>query len=305
MASGASVRRARLAGFLLLAGLLLAGCGANPPAPQPAERRAAEQAEALALDDWQHGEYARAARGFAEAARRYTAIDDPAAARRAALRQARSDLALGRAGATLTLLAALPPAADVATSVVATQAHLARGDLPAAEAALAAARAACAPPCAETASLSVLQARLALARDDATGALAAADAALATFKGAAEDAPPAAEAGNGWRLRGEALLRLGDAPAAEAAATRALDIDRRLALPEKIARDWLLIAQARAAASKVSPGGTAAGGMDEARAAYQRALEIAQAAGITDVATAAAAATAAPSLPSPAPRAAQ
>lgn len=261
---------------VFLAGLLLAACGANPPAPQPAERRAAEQAEALAVDDWRHAEYARAARGFGEAARRYTAIDDTAAARRATLHQARAHLALGDANAALARLAGLPPAADLGTALLATQAHLARGDAAAATQSLASAAAACADPCAVAASLDVLRARLALAGGDATAALTAADRALDTVKAAPADAPPEAEAANAWRLRAEAQLALGDAVAAEAAAQRALDLDRRLALPEKIARDWLLIARAQAI---VSPGGTAA---------YRRALEIAQAAGIADVAAAAA-----------------
>jgi hypothetical protein len=49
------------------------------------------------------------------------------------------------------------------------------------------------------------------------------------------------EPGNAWRLLAAARLAAGDPTGALAAAQAPLDIDRRLALPEKIARDWLLI----------------------------------------------------------------
>ncbi|TND03001.1 MAG: hypothetical protein FD118_1577, partial [Rhodocyclaceae bacterium] len=79
--------------------------------------------------------------------------------------------------------------------------------------------------------------------------------------------------GNAWRLIAAARLAGDAAGGALPAAQAALSIDRQLALPEKIARDWLLIGDIR---RKV--------GADDTAAAYRRALDVANAAGLVDLA---------------------
>jgi tetratricopeptide (TPR) repeat protein len=149
------------------------------------------------------------------------------------------------------------------------QAHLALGKPAAAQKNLTAATASCAANCPQSASLNLLQARAALVDKRAADALRHAEAALKLLQGKDE----AAETGNAWRLIATARLAGDDAAGALPAAQAALDIDRQLALPEKIARDWLLIGDIQ---RKVGAGDTAP--------AYRRALDVATAAGLTDIA---------------------
>ena len=127
----------------------------------------------------------------------------------------------------------------------------------------------CAATCPQVASLHLLQARAALAGKRPQEAFAEADAALKLLR----DRDEAVETGNAWRVIAAARLAGGDAAGALPAAEAALDIDRRLALPEKIARDWLLIGDIR---QKIGAGDTAA--------AYRRALDVANASGLTEIA---------------------
>ena len=265
-----------LGGALLIACLVLAGCGAAPhstnaPADPP-RLKAALEAESDGAKRYARGDYAVAARRFNEAARIYASIDDTSGAARNRLHLARSELAQGRAEAALQVLT---PAEHgdgglaLDTWLVTAQAQLAldRGD--AVQQSLAAAAALCTGTCPQLASLHLLQASAALAAQRVPDALAHAEIALKLL----QDKDEANETGNAWRLIAAARLAAGDATRALPAAHAALDIDRRLALPEKIARDWLLIGDIR---GKV--------GARDAATAYRRALDVANAAGLRDIA---------------------
>ena len=258
---------------LLIAALFLAGCAAAPKPVEPPRLKAALEAESDGAKRYGRGDYAAAARRFDEAARLHAAIDDTAGAARNRVHLARSELARGRAEAALHALESAERSSDAGTALDAlllkAQAQLALERHAAAQQSLTAANGQCAGACPQTASLRLLQARAALAANDAPGALAHADAALKLLQGKDE----AAETGNAWRLIAAARLAGGDAGGALPAAGAALEIDRQLALPEKIARDWLLIGDIR---KRVGAGDTAA--------AYRRALDVANAAGLDDLA---------------------
>jgi len=163
-------------------------------------------------------------------------------------------------------------AVDIA--LLRAQAQLALNRTGAAAAELAAIAGRCADTCPQAASLQLLQGRAALAADRPAEALAHAQAALKLLA----DQNEAHETANAWRLLAASRLAAGDAPGALPAADSALVIDRRLALPEKIAGDWLLIGDIHARI----------GSAEAAANAYRRALAIADAAGLAEVAAQAA-----------------
>lgn len=254
---------------LLLLALLLAACGSTPKAVDPPRLKAALEAESDGAKRYGRGDYVVAARRFDEASRLYASIDDTASAARNRLHLARSELALGHAEAALNLLernVGAEPAMD--SLLLRAQAQLALSRDDAARQTLATATGQCTTTCPQAASLHLLLARAALSGQRATEALTHAEAALKLLLGRDE----AIETGNAWRLVAAARLAAGNARDALPAARTALDIDRQLALPEKIARDWLLIGDIR---RKVSA--------DEAATAYQRALDVANAAALTDL----------------------
>ena len=257
----------------LFASLLLAACGSAPKVSEPALRKQAQETERDGARRYARGDYAGAARHFAVASQLQQSLDEPASVARNQLHLARAELALGQAEA------ALQRAQRIAHEELAldalllqAQANLTLGKLAAAQANLAAAATSCAANCPQAASLNLLQARAALADKRAADALSHAGAALKLL----HDKDEAAETGNAWRLIAAARLATDDAAGALPAALAALDIDRQLALPEKIARDWLLIGDIR---RKVGAGDTAP--------AYQRALDVANAGGLTETAAAA------------------
>ena len=131
----------------------------------------------------------------------------------------------------------------------------------------------CAAPCALSATLNDVRAHVALERGDAAAA-----AALATRAAAqAEATQQSAEQANAQRLLGRAQMRLGDHLAAAAALQRALDIDRSLGLPDRIALDLLHAGEnAQRANQPVA-----------AREFYERALQVSEAAALTRSAEAA------------------
>lgn len=100
------------------------------------------------------------------------------------------------------------------------------------------AEALCASPCTLAPTLDNLRAYVALRRGDASQAEA-----LAARAATAAAAPAqATERATAWRLRGQALSRLGQADAAAQALADALALDRQLGLPERIALDLLAAA---------------------------------------------------------------
>lgn len=261
-------RRCALA-VALLVSLLLAGCGSAPKAGEPVLRKQALEAESDGAKHYSRGDYAAAARYFAAAGQLRQSLDDPAAAARNHLNQARAELALGQPEAALTrALRITQPDLAPDALLLQAQANLALGRLAAAQASLVAAGTACPANCPRFASLNLLQARVALAQTRAADAQAHAEVALKLLL----DTDEAAETGNAWRLVAAARLAGGDATGALPAASAALEIDRQLALPEKIARDWLLIGDIK---QKLGAGDTAD--------AYQRALDVATAAGLADI----------------------
>ena len=259
--------------FVVLAALILAGCGSTPKPADPPRLRAALEAENDGARRYGRGDYIVAARRFDEAARLFAGIDDPAGALRNRQHLARSELALGRHEEALRSLAPAASGVDqgptLETLQLRAQAQLALNNYDAAGQSLAAAVAQCGAACPQAASLHLLQARAALASHQVADALMHAQAALKLL----QDKNEAAETGNAWRIIAAARLAGGDAAGALPAAQTALDIDRQLALPEKIASDWLLIGAIRL---KLGTG--------DAAAAYQRALDVARAAGLADIA---------------------
>ena len=266
---------------LFVVSLILAGCGAAPKSADtpadPPRLKAALEAESDGARRYARGDYPVAARRFDEAARLYASIDDSSGAARSRLHLARTELARGRAEFALQVLVAAERSGDggfaLDTWLVTAQAQLALDHGEAAQQSLAAAAALCAGACPQRASLHLLQARAALARQRLPDALAHAEIALKLL----QERNEAHETGNAWRLIAAARLAGGDAAGALPAAQAALDIDRRLALPEKIARDWLLVGDIR---DRV--------GAADAAAAYRRAVADAQAAGLGEIAALAA-----------------
>ena len=258
---------------ILLQVLILAGCGSTPKPADPPRLRAALEAESDGAKRYGRGDFSVAERRFDEAMRLHASIDDAPGRARNRLHLARALLAQGRAEAALNLLNAADPGAEpgqaLDTLLLKTQAQLALARDAEARQSLAAAADRCAAACPQAASLNLLQARAALAGKRAQEALTHADTALKLLR----DKGEAVETGNAWRLIAAARLAGGDAAGALPAAEAALVIDRRLALPEKIARDWLLIGDIR---QQVGAGDTAA--------AYQRALDVANASGLAEVA---------------------
>ncbi|MCX7164544.1 MAG: hypothetical protein WCI19_01130 [Betaproteobacteria bacterium] len=265
--------------LLLIAALLLAGCSSAPKTADPPRVKAALEAESDGARRYARGDYAVAARRFDEAARICASIDDAPGVGRNRLHLARAELAQGRAEAALAVLAAAAgdgegPSPGILLTIA--QAQLALGRDVAAQQSLAAASAGCGSACPQLPGLRLLQARAALAAQRAPEALAHAEAALKLL----QDMDEAAETGNAWRIIAAARLAAGDTAGALPAAGAALDIDRRLALPEKIARDWLLIGDIR---RRAAPGDALR--QDSAAAAYRRALDVANAAGLAAIAT--------------------
>lgn len=126
------------------------------------------------------------------------------------------------------------------------------------------AQAACASPCALGAVIANLRGRVALDAGDA--AQAATHAARAAELASAPE--QRTEQANAQRLLGLARMRQGDRAGAAAALQRALEIDRALGLPERIALDLL----------HAGDNAAAAGERDAARDFYERALRVAMAA---------------------------
>lgn len=256
---------------LLIASLILVGCGAPRPADPP-RLAAALEAESDGAKRYGRGDYTAAARRFDEAVRLYTSIDDSSGAQRNRRHLARSELARGRADAALLVLAAAEPSdggLSLDTLLIKAQAQLALDRHESAQQSLAAAAEQCAGGCPQLASLRLLQARAALAGQRPADALAHAEFALKLL----QDRNEASETGNAWRLIAAARLAASDTSGALPAAQAALDIDRRLALPEKIGRDWLLIGDIQRKA-----------GTNAAAESYRRALDVANAAGLAEIA---------------------
>lgn len=271
------MRRADLFCLQLLAmSLLLVGCGSSPkPPPEPRLRMQAQEVETIGARRYAQGDYSAAARHFAEGARLQLSLDDAAAASRNRLQQAQSELALGQAQLALEHASQVrEDSLQVQALLLQVQAQLTLGRVDAVNPLLARLTTLCgSASCTERGRLLLLQARAAWAGGDVALTLGQAEAALPILRAQQEER----EIANAWRLIAAARLKTADTVAALAAARTALDIDRQLALPEKIARDWLLIGDIERRAGK-------AGAKSEAQSAYLRAQSVAQAAGLQELA---------------------
>lgn len=258
---------------LLLLSLLAVACASAPRPADPPLLKSALEAESDGARRFQRGDHAVAQRRFREAERLFASIDDPAGRARNRRHQARVALALGQAEAAMTLLeGAADTAAPLDADLLRGQALLAAGRAAEALPLLAGMAGACGAECPAAPSLAILRGRAALAQGDAASARQQAETALARLK----DRDEPAETGNAWRLLAAARLAAGEAAAAQLAAQAALEIDRRLAVPEKIASDWLLLGDIY---RKPLPG-KASGDIDAAAVAYRRARDVAAAAGL-------------------------
>lgn len=265
------MRRVDIRLLALLLALGLAGCASAPkPPPEPPLRQQARQAEASGARRYTDGLYAAAARHFAEAVRLHQSLDDAPAAARNRLQLAQTWLLLGQPQAALEQTSQVhEDALQVAALLLQVQARLALDQAAHAQALLQRLQERCPAGCEQRGRVLLLQARLAWQRADAAQTVQQAAAAVPLLRARGEER----EVANALRLLAAAQWQNHDAPAALAAAQAALVIDRQQALPEKIARDWLLIGDIQ---RRTAPG--------EARAAYERAHGVARAAGLQDLA---------------------
>ena len=241
-------------------------------APEPHWRAEAYAAEQEGARRHARGDNEGAAISFSDAERHFVAVDDAAGVIRTRRHQATSLLAAGQADRALTLLATAPET-DIDTLRLKAQAQLALHQSQTAKATLTKANELCGATCPHTVAFQLLSARIALMEQRFADAAALAEASLGVLKGSDNNI----EVANAHRLLAEARLHSGQAGAALANAEHALTLDRQLALPEKIARDWLLIGDIR---TKVGAGATAI-------TAYRQARDIAAAAGLKTLLTAA------------------
>ncbi len=256
----------------LFTGVLIStftGC-ASAPAPLPPLKRQALEAETQGARRFEQGRFDVAITQFKEAQRLNRSLDDEAGVARNLEHQARSELAAGFPQAAQATLATISIAQrSISTGILQAQAALGVQDFAAANTILQDLRARC-KACAQTAAIAVLQARVALAQSQAD---VAEKLLLSTLKPLAEQDEPR-ELANAWRLLAQAQAQQQRHTEALASAQQALSLDRALGLPDKIAADWMLIAQLH------TPRDAAL-----ARSAYTRAREVAQAAQLQAVVT--------------------
>lgn len=265
--------------WLFASFVFLGACGSTPKPVDPPRLKAALEAESDGAKRYQRGDYVVAERRFTDAMRQFASIDDSIGSTRNRLHLARTRLAQGHAESALDLLGAVVDGAagNVDVLLLRSQALLNLSRRAEAEQVLAVAEQSCAAKCPQLPSLKILQARAVLADGRAAEARGLAETAIKMLV----DRDQPAEVANAWRLAAAARLAAGDAFGASTSALAALDIDRRLALPEKIAHDWLLIGDAHRHMMRDQVPGAAG----EAAAAYSRALDVAHAAGLAEITT--------------------
>ncbi|WP_020651790.1 hypothetical protein [Massilia niastensis] len=278
----------------LLLPAVLAGCAATLDNAAPARRQVALLNQ-RGVELHRNGDPAAAARLFEQAVRAAQAIEHEDGIAQGLLNLARArlqqdmpdaaDAALDRLLAPSAL--AFPAARRAEALLHKTNLALQRRDLDAAARWHGQALAACACACAQGPALLNLGARIALERDDPEAALRDARAALARHRSDGN----LVEAANALRLAGAAQLarhgRDGRAAALPELA-EALELDKRLALSDKIVQDLVLLGHASDAGAR--------------RAWWLRARDVAQAAGKTRLLADIDTLLAAPSAPPEPPR---
>ena len=255
--------------------LVVAGCTSGPPpVPEPQLRSQAQELAVQGARRYAQADYPAAQRHFEQALRLCVAMDDVACADRQRLNVAQSLAAQGREGEALVPLGQVHDAAlGVEAGLLEAQLRLATAQPARAQELLVGLKDRCLGAGGPLAGRWwLLDARAAWSRQDLVATQKAARLALAAF----DDPAQAREAANAWRLLAAAQLQAGSPGDAIVSAQAALAQDRQLALPEKIANDWLLIGAAQKASAP-----------DAARQSYRRALDVAQAAGLASLADAA------------------
>lgn len=255
---------------LLLCTLLLGACTSTPaPAPPSHLHVLAMEAQADAVRHYARGDYAGAMRGFTQTLRLQQSLDNTAEVARNQLNLARCELALGKTEAALQRTSLVSePRLQTESKLFQAQVNLTLGRIKPAQTLLSQLDAVCKDDCTYRGSLHLLQARAALLDKQAPEALAHAENALRLLLDKHEEH----ETANAWRLMAAAQLALSDPIKALGAAQAALTIDRQLGLPEKIARDWLLIGDIQRSDNA-----------SQALESYARALAVAQATSLTEV----------------------
>lgn len=252
---------------------MLAGCAGQPPAPLPAKRTQAIDANNRGTQLFQRGDYAAAAGEFRRAVEieRSVENEDGVAANLINLSlayQRAGDKAAARAAVAEVLdspLMRFPPnriaEAALRSSILLTEER----DVDAAAKALDRSRAACAGRCPLNGKIDNVAAQLALLGGKHEEARAAAQRALSANRSRGDRE----EVGNSLRLLGAAALAQNKPAEVEPLAREALEIDKQLAVPSKIFRDLVLLGRAA----------KARGNAEDAAQLLGRALAVARAAG--------------------------
>ena len=261
-----------LFGAAVAAAVLVAACSSGPrPTPNP-QRQAADSltqgaARALARKD-----YAAALRQYEGALAAAESIEDFERAGSALLNLALVHSRMGQlsaAHARVDRILAVPAryGATLHAQAAARKALL-EVDAPDLDAALRwtdVAQSVCAEPCVVGATLADIRAHVALERSDPAAAAGHAARAVALATGGGLEA----ERGNALRLLGRAQTRLGQTTEAAQSLASALDIDRTLGLPERVALDLVYAAENEERRSQAAL----------AREYYERAIAVYVAAG--------------------------
>jgi hypothetical protein len=259
---------------LLALGLAaVVGCSHSPaPPPTPHLKALAQEQEQEGAKQYARGELLAAQSHFAQALNTCISLDDAECADRNRVKLATTDLALKQYDQAQKQLGAVTAASsrlDAALVQAQLDFLLRRPDQ--AQEHLAAVDGLCeSTQCAQRGAWLYTQARLKWARSDGSQALALLGQARTVWAEQGNDQ----ELANAWRLSAAIQLQARTLDAAQVAAQSALAIDRRLALPPKIAQDWLLLGDIDRLSDR-----------QRARMAYQKAQAIAQAAGLKDIET--------------------
>ena len=257
--------------LLLVLAALAAGCSAPPKASTAARQEAALEANRKGEAYVRHGELESAARSYREALRLSQSLEDADgiaanAINLSIVRQRQGRFAEARAGLGAVLQQKnlrFSPARMAEVSLRHALLDLDQGNPSGAADWVAKAAGHCAERCALSAAIHNVRAQLALQAGQLEEAAAAARAAHEASRGAGDRA----ELANALRLAGLVSLRNADALGARRSLEQALEIDRELGAPRKIALDLLALGQAAALG----------GERDTARAYYARALAVSEA----------------------------
>ncbi|WP_148715632.1 hypothetical protein [Chitinolyticbacter meiyuanensis] len=231
--------------LIIVVALLLTACASEPKVTPPPRLATAESAMKAAQRAWQGERYADAAASWQVAFEAYRSIDHWPGQGEARLGLAQAFSRQGETAAARNVLLGMPEQAlfpaPLRTRAAYQLALLAVSAPPEADARLAQARALCAAPCAVSAQLDNLEARLNLQRDPA---LAAQRVAAVLVLG---EVAPAAERAHALRLQAELLLNDGDATTARISLLQAITIDKQLAESMFLADDFALLVRVQQA----------------------------------------------------------